>query len=208
MFLVFWSCLTQLLQRCTICCSPASIEKKIIKGTMIIVDLLCKNNHRFTWRSQSLKNGMAFGNIKLSAAILFSGNTFQQIKEMTNISNVSFLGQSTFYCIQQFTEFIQPIELCFIENAKEKSEVLHLLGDGRCDSPRYNSKYGTSTLMDSQSGYILDFHISHVRLAGNSQKMELDGFKKVASDSKTLASKSEASLQIGTSRFEHTCENS
>ena len=152
---------------------------------MIIVDLLCKNNHRFTWRSQSLKNGMAFGNIKVSAAILFSGNTFQRIKEMMNISNVSFLGQSTFYCIQK--KLLYPAihrvyttnRTLLIENAKEKSEVLHLLGDGRCDSPGYNAKYGTYTLMDSHSGYILDFHISHVRLAGNSQRMELDGFKKV-----------------------------
>ena len=33
--------------------------------------------------------------------------------------------------------------------------------------------------MDSQSGHILDFHISHVRVAGNSQRMELDDFKRV-----------------------------
>ena len=36
------------------------------------------------------------------------------------------------------------------------------------DSPGYNAKYGTYTLMDSQSGHILD-----------SQRMELDGFKRV-----------------------------
>ena len=104
---------------------------------------------------------------------------------MMNISNVSFLGQSTFYCIQK--KLLYPAihrvyttnRALLIENAKEKSEVLHLLGDGRCDSPGYNAKYGTYTLIDSQSGYILDFHISHVILAGNSQRMELDGFKKV-----------------------------
>ena len=33
--------------------------------------------------------------------------------------------------------------------------------------------------MDSQSGHILDFHISHLRIAGNSQRMELDGFRRV-----------------------------
>ena len=54
------------------------------------------------------------------------------------------------------------------ESAKEESEI-HLLGDGRCDSPGYNAKYRTYTLMDSQSGHILDFHISHVRVAGNSK---------------------------------------
>ena len=49
-FLVFWSCLTQLLQRYSICLSPAIIERSFVKGTMIIVDLLCKNQHRTTWR--------------------------------------------------------------------------------------------------------------------------------------------------------------
>ena len=33
--------------------------------------------------------------------------------------------------------------------------------------------------MDSISGYILDFHVSHSKMAGNSQRMELDGLKKV-----------------------------
>ena len=34
-FLVFWSCLTQLLQRCSICLSPAIIERSFVKETMI-----------------------------------------------------------------------------------------------------------------------------------------------------------------------------
>ena len=58
------------------------------------------------------------------------------------------------------------------EIAKEES------GDVRCDSSDYNAKYGTYTSMDSQSGHILDFHISQVRVAGNSQRMELNGFKR------------------------------
>ena len=37
----------------------------------------------------------------------------------------------------------------------------------------------TYTLIDSQSGHILDFYISQVQVAGNSQRMELDGFKRV-----------------------------
>ena len=148
----------------------------------------------------------------MSAAILFSGNTFQRIKEMMNISNVSFLGQSTFYCIQK--KLLYPAihrvyttnRTLLIENAKEKSEVLHLLGDGRCDSQGYNAKYGTYTFIDSQSGYILDFHMSDL-LAIHKEWNWMDS-KRLSSDSKNLVSKSEASLQIGTSRFEHTCENS
>ena len=57
--------------------------------------------------------------------------------------------------------------MLLIENAKEQPKI-DLLGDGRCDSPGYSAKYGTYTVLDSQTGHILDFHISHVKLAGNS----------------------------------------
>ena len=128
---------------------------------------------------------MSTGNINISAGILFSGNTFQRIKEIMNIANVAFISQSTFYSIQK--KLLYPAihrvysstnRALLFESAKEESEI-HLLGDERCDSPGYNAKYGSYTLMDSQSGHILDFHISHVRVAGNSQRMELDGFKRV-----------------------------
>ena len=33
--------------------------------------------------------------------------------------------------------------------------------------------------MDSSSGFILDFHVSHSKIAGNSAGMELDGLKNV-----------------------------
>ena len=49
-FLVFWSCLTQPIQRWSICLTPAIIERSFVIGKMIIVDSLCKNQHRTTWR--------------------------------------------------------------------------------------------------------------------------------------------------------------
>ena len=101
-----------------------------------------------------------------------------------NIANVAFISQLTFYSIQKMLLYpaIHQVyttnRALVFESAKEESEI-YLLGDGRCDSPGYNAKYGTCTLMDSQSGHILDFHISHVRVAGNSQRMELNGFERV-----------------------------
>ena len=40
-------------------------------------------------------------------------------------------------------------------------------------------KYGTYTVMDKQTGVIVDVHVSHVGVAGNSARMELDGLKNV-----------------------------
>ena len=44
---------------------------------------------------------MAAGDIFLSAAILFTGNTFQRIKELMGVINVSFIGYTTFNKIQK-----------------------------------------------------------------------------------------------------------
>ena len=59
-FLVFRSCLTQLLQRCSICLTPAIIERSFVKGTMIIVDLLCKNQLRTTWQAKTQSGKLRF----------------------------------------------------------------------------------------------------------------------------------------------------
>ena len=120
---------------------------------------------------------MSTGNINISAGILVSGNTFQCI-------NVAFISQSTFYSIQK--KLLYPAiprvyttnRGLLFESAKGESEI-HLLGDGSSDSPGYKATYRTYMLMDSQSGHILDFLISHVQVAGNSQRMELDGFKRM-----------------------------
>ena len=128
-------------------------------------------------------NGMARGNLVISASLIFSGNTYQRIKEFMDIAKIPFFSRTTFYDIQK--KFLFPAihrvytinrQLLF-EEIKEYKE-LHLIGDGRCDSPGYSAKYGTYTVM-SNSGYIIDFHVSHVKVAGNSARMELHGLTNV-----------------------------
>ena len=185
-FLVFWSCLFPLLQRCLRCSAPASITKSFIKGTMIVVDLFCTSGHSTKWYSQPLSRGMATGNIMISAGILFTGCTFQRMKEITNIANIAFISNTTFCKIQNHLLFpalhhvYTTNRRLLIDTLKMGKEV-NLLGDGRCDSPGYSAKYGTYTVMDSTSGFILDFHVSHSKMCGNSARMELDGCKKVLS---------------------------
>ena len=52
-----------------------------------------------------------------------------------------------------------------------------MLGDGCCDSPGYNAKYETYTIMDQRSGKIIDLPVSHVGMTANSSGMELEGLK-------------------------------
>lgn len=53
------------------------------------------------------------------------------------------------------------------------------MGNGRCDSPGYNAKHGTHTIIDSERGMITDFHIFHVDLTGTSANVKLGGLKYV-----------------------------
>ena len=181
-FLIFWSCLLTLLNTCRVCLKPATIERVFRKGTKIVVDVVCGMKHRFTWESQPNENGMAAGNISLTASILLSGGTFERQRDIMHISNISFISQTTFYRIQKkllypsiLRVFITQRQLVYDEVSSHKK--LHLLGDARCDSPGYNAKYGTYTIMDQQSGRIIDLHVSHVGLTVNSSRMELDGLK-------------------------------
>ena len=54
---------------------------------------------------------------------------------------------------------------------------VNVVGDGRCDSPGFNAKYGTYTLMNEKTNLTLDFHIVQVSTVGNSSKMEKEGLK-------------------------------
>ena len=101
-----------------------------------------------------------------------------------DVINISFISHTTFNKIQK--KYLFPAihrvyttnRQLIIDNAVEKGDI-DLLGDGRCDSPGYNAKYGTYTVLDKNTGLILDFNVSHVRIAGNSARMELDGLKQV-----------------------------
>ena len=53
--------------------------------------------------------------------------------------------------------------------------ALDLVGDGHSDSPGFNPKYRTYKLMNSKTNQIIDCHVDHVALAGNSVRMEKRG---------------------------------
>ena len=60
-----------------------------------------------------------------------------------------------------------------LENFKDN--LLHLLGDGRCDNPGYSAKYCTYTLVEQETGLIVDFQLVQVSEVSNSVGMEKEG---------------------------------
>ena len=60
-----------------------------------------------------------------------------------------------------------------------KIKPLVVCGDGRRDSPRFNAKYCTYTVMKAITSAILDFNVIQVSETGSFSTMELEGLKDV-----------------------------
>ena len=174
--------LKPLLSRCFECNKLSKITKVITRGTMIKIDLRCED-HNSTWSSQFMRNRVYEGNLSVSAGIVLAGSTYETVRKMMEISGVKFSGKTSFYNIQKKLLF-PAINYIYNERRRvilntAKSGKVNLIGDGRYDSPGNNATFGTYTLMRSDNNRILDFFISHVRNAGNSQRMEAYAFTKV-----------------------------
>ena len=68
---------------------------------MLTVITVCTNGHKNIWRSQPPVKRQWMGNIRLSAAVLFSANTFTKIAEYFRLANVQWLGKTRYYAFQR-----------------------------------------------------------------------------------------------------------
>ena len=126
--------------------------------------------------------GMAAGNLLLSSSILLSGLTYTKVQSLADILKLKFFSERTFYSIQD--KYLFPVinEFWHQEQNSVFSELgnkdLWLSGDGRCDSPGHNAKYGTYTMIDQHTDKIVDFHVVQVTEVSSSNAMEREGFKR------------------------------
>lgn len=99
-FIVHWSCILSLL-RCFTCMKAVSICNSIIVGTQLILHMICSAGHSHKWCSQPFIRRQTHGNLLVSAAILFTGYSYQRIKEFMEISKIKFISKVAFYRIQK-----------------------------------------------------------------------------------------------------------
>ena len=146
--IVFLSCLLPLLRICQMCFSRAKITKFMSRGSNLIVTRKCSRGQISEWRSHpKIKDSMSAGNLLLSSAILFTGNTYNRIKVFMEVANIYFLSERTFMKLQ--TKVLFPSVNKIYKTARNKivgtlsNCSVNVVGDGRCDSPGFNAKYGT-----------------------------------------------------------------
>jgi len=181
-FLVFKDNLVKLLKWCSKCGAAVTQISESTQGTLLNVTTNCIKGHNLTWQSQPTLGRMAAGNMLLSSAILLSGSTYTKMASFAEILNLQFLGEKSFYKIQDaylfpvINDFWIREQNMLLEEMGEKE--IWLSGDGRCDSPGHNAKYGTYTVIDQGTEKVVDMHIVQVSEVANSNAMERVGFRR------------------------------
>ena len=186
-FLVFESSLAELFVRCRkpTCLSKVISLQKSLFGSRLIVTTRCAAGCSSTWSSQPTLNKMGAGNLLLSAAVLFSGNTYTRLHDIADHLNMPIVGETQFYNIQKrylfpvVNETWLSIQIAILDGLSTVDRIV-MSGDGRCDSPGHCAKFMTYTLMDEEMGYITEFCVLSTADPNvkNSNAMEPMGLRK------------------------------
>lgn len=140
------------------------------------------DGHITHWDSKPIIKRKPVENLLLAASILFTGNTFAGVSRLGSCLNLQFIRESVFYDTQ--LRFLFPVLNQAWENEQEvvrqelvNKSAINLYGDGRCDSPGHNAKYGTYTFMDDDTSKVVAFSVVQVPEVTSSNAMEKEGFK-------------------------------
>ncbi|XP_055959258.1 uncharacterized protein LOC126807688 [Patella vulgata] len=178
-YIVFESNIKELLEVCRECHNKCVVVLKQNVGSMVVMEATCEAGHTFLWSSQPSNNQLPLGNLLLSASILFSGASVTNILNVLNRINVSSFTDRTYRHIQSC--YLVPAvknvwslwQMAAVREVKGRN--VKLGGDARCCSPGHTAKYGSYSLMDLESGIVLDVQLIQVTEVNNSYAMEKEG---------------------------------
>ncbi|VDI71513.1 Hypothetical predicted protein [Mytilus galloprovincialis] len=162
---------------------PNDTIKDLIGSTVLTLNVFCTSGYLITkCSSQPFVGKMPVGNLRVSAATLFSGQTFTHLSQFSEFLNMKFISHTTFKKIQRDClkpvvkhtwSLLQKVELDKIKQGTS----FRLAGDGRCDSPGLSDKYCTYSLLDIETQHVVMFVVVEVTETGSSSKMKIEGFR-------------------------------
>lgn len=173
-YLVFWSCLIQLLS--TWCSCPSCGSRRLTWtrrefGSQLCVSLTCNEEgcrHSSMWTSQPTLGRIPAGNVYLSAGILFAGASVVKVLRVLSHMNVAAISTRTFFRHQQQLLFPAIKNLWkgqqqwLLSTFQAEGTDLVCGGDGRADSPGHSAKFGTYTMMELRHKAIVDVQLVQV----------------------------------------------
>ncbi|XP_029936759.1 uncharacterized protein LOC115379929 [Myripristis murdjan] len=176
-YIVYESCLLELFALCPSCNHKCTV-KTFARGTFLSVKQNCLTCHLTKeWNSQPKVGSMVVGNLHLSAAIAFTGASFREVIKVLNALKVKAISETAHY--KNVTTYLNPciynawkIHQAELFHSLSQEEEVILGGDMRADSPGHSAKYGSYTMMDMQSGNIVDIQLVQSSEVGGSTHME------------------------------------
>ncbi|XP_075693301.1 uncharacterized protein LOC142660564 [Rhinoderma darwinii] len=195
-FIVFESCLKKLIMMIpcmseTKCMSPLTQYRKETIGSYLSIEVRCRSGHTsYLWESQPRHGYQPFGNVLLSAAVLFSGSSFLKFQHMFKLLNLKSIDKSTYYKNQSMYLFPainhhwRVEQKAVIQSVQEKP--LCLAGDQQLDNPGPSAKYCIYSLMDVASKKMCSFSVERVTPQVTLAGLEKIGFQKAIGELQTM----------------------
>lgn len=135
------SSIMQMFQTCCLCGISMAESKWTKHGSQLKIRWTCLQGHNGLWQSCPDQRKMGRHNLLTSAAILFTGATYTDIRDCINLQ---IPGKTQFYSVQ--SKYLIPVINHAYKNQQDQvierlkqladtEEKIALAGDARCDSP-------------------------------------------------------------------------
>ena len=106
---------------------------------------------------------MFVNNVQLAAAVLLSGNNYQEINLLVKLFGLQFISETILSRIQKLYCFPAVQTMCVDAKAAINDHLpstgVTLSGDGRNDSPGHFARYCVYTLMEESPRVVVDLEV-------------------------------------------------
>ncbi|XP_064636950.1 uncharacterized protein LOC135493502 [Lineus longissimus] len=182
-FIVFEGALLQILKSIPKCrCAGSKKVYKRLMGSALLAKIVCQEcSETVYWESQPKRRNTYWGNILISAAILFSGSLASKALRVFSFANIKVHCRRTFYYHQKhyLRQAVRTVWKRLQSGLLDglRGRQLMLGGDARCDSMGHSAKYGTYSLLDIEQNKIVATEMVQSNQVKNSYNMELKGLQ-------------------------------
>ena len=168
-FIVFESCLRELVSHCPQCHAHVEPDFKQT-GSAVTVTRNCNQctNKSEQWHSQPKVHYVFVGNLLMSAASLFSGSLWAKTMRFLDIFGLARISRSQHFSHQKkylhatVHKVWQTEQANLLQALKDEGRKLVLAGDGRSDTPGHCAKYGGYNVMECTKKRVLDVQVVQV----------------------------------------------
>ncbi|XP_069139069.1 uncharacterized protein [Argopecten irradians] len=167
-------------------CGRVPSIKHSFVGSAIYLKWVCEEDHLvYQWCSQPvLRRGLHTGDIMMSSALFTSGNNYGKVALFAQFLRLHFVSSAVYSRLQR-CYIVPTIDQAWTDHQQSvfeefRGKDLVILGDGRMDSPGYNAKFCSYTVMENDSKKILSLvTVDKRETEKKSCLMEKAGFQKV-----------------------------